>query len=267
MDSPAPHAPIVPADQLQQGTERLLSDVEALGDDAFAEPCALPGWTRGHLVAHSMLNAEGLAGVLEALRADESTTVYPSVEARDADIERWHDAAPAQLRERLTQACARLDRAIRAARPTDWATEVERTPGGRRFPAAAVTAMRQNEVEIHHVDLDVGYHPISWPQQFGAALIEVRGPMLAAELTAAEGFTIAAEDADLTWRIGPEVQPGQSAPESHVEDEVTVTGRLNDLAWWLTGRRPTQEGLLTVHSPAHPGGSAVIEHLPRIPTW
>ena len=52
---------------LESATRRLVRSVDAMTDDQFAEPSLLPGWTRGHVVAHLTLNAEGLAGALEGV--------------------------------------------------------------------------------------------------------------------------------------------------------------------------------------------------------
>ena len=42
--------------------------LDALDVDGLGAPSLLPGWSRAHVVAHLVLNAEGLAGVLDAAR-------------------------------------------------------------------------------------------------------------------------------------------------------------------------------------------------------
>lgn len=50
-------------------------------------PRLLPGWSRGHVVAHVVLNAEGFIEVSHALQAGRVAVMYPAgVEARDANI-------------------------------------------------------------------------------------------------------------------------------------------------------------------------------------
>ena len=55
-------------DHVHEATQRLVRGVDALADTAYAEPSLLPDWSRGHVVAHLALNAEGLAGVLIGAR-------------------------------------------------------------------------------------------------------------------------------------------------------------------------------------------------------
>jgi maleylpyruvate isomerase len=51
---------------LPEATQRLVRTVDRLDDEALAAPSGLPGWTRGHVVAHLALNAEGMAAVLDS---------------------------------------------------------------------------------------------------------------------------------------------------------------------------------------------------------
>ena len=55
---------------LDAGTRRLVRTVDALDDEQWPQPSLLPGWSRAHVVAHLLLNAEALAGALEAARQD-----------------------------------------------------------------------------------------------------------------------------------------------------------------------------------------------------
>ncbi|WP_048821321.1 maleylpyruvate isomerase N-terminal domain-containing protein, partial [Streptomyces ipomoeae] len=45
---------------VEEGQRRLSQAVDALPADAVAEPSALPGWTRGHLLTHLARNADAL---------------------------------------------------------------------------------------------------------------------------------------------------------------------------------------------------------------
>src|SRR4029450_1087324 len=86
---------------LHESTQRLVRTVDSLPDDAFGEASELPDWTRGHVVAHLTLNAEGLAGALPALVAGEPTPMYRSQDSRDEDIDKLAAAEPSELRDRL----------------------------------------------------------------------------------------------------------------------------------------------------------------------
>ena len=206
-----------PEDLLPDATRRLIRTTDALDDGAYAEASSLPGWTRAHVLAHLALNAEGLAGVLTGIVNGEHATMYSSDEARDFDIAALAGEEPAEIRARLMAACTELADAIAAMPPDAWAGDVERTPGGRRFPTALVPTMRLREVEIHHADLGVGYSHADWSPAFCAALIES-----ATARPDGPAFVAVAADADGRW------ERGTGGP--------TVTGSLSDLGWWLTGR-------------------------------
>lgn len=206
-----------PEDLLPDATRRLIRTMDALDDGAYAEPSGLPGWSRGHVLAHLALNAEGLAGALSGIVNGEPTTMYSSEEARDFDIAALAGEEPAEIRARLMAASTELADAIAAMPPDAWEGDVERTPGGRRFPAALVPTMRLREVEIHHADLDAGYSHADWSPDFCAALIgSVAGR------PGEPAFVAVATDADGRW------ERGTGGP--------IVSGSLADLGWWLTGR-------------------------------
>ena len=203
---------------LQEATQRLVRTVDALDDDAFAEPSGLPGWTRAHVVAHLVLNAEGLAGALTGVVAGEPTPMYASQESRDTDIEKLADASPTELRTRLLGATTELADAI-AALPDDAGdSRIERVSGGRTFRAGSVLGMRLREVEIHHADLDAGYTPDDWDPAFAVTLLDAMGRRDPSR----EPFSVRAVDLDRTWAFG--------------EGGPVVSGTAVRLAWWLTGR-------------------------------
>lgn len=218
--------PATAHEPLAEATRRLVRTADGLDDPAYASPSLLPGWTRAHVLAHLTLNAEGLAGALSGIVEGRAVSMYASQEARDADIEELAAQEPAAIRSRLLGACTDLADAV-AAVPDDLVgTEIERVPGGRTFPAAAVPGMRLREVEIHHADLGAGYDHRSWPAEFSALLLD----SMAARDLAEAGFTAYATDLDRTWVYGD----ASSGP--------TVSGTAADLGWWLTGRG-TGEGL------------------------
>jgi maleylpyruvate isomerase len=222
---------------LPDATRRLVRSADALEDHEYAEPSALPDWTRGHVLAHLALNAEALAGVLGGIVAGEAVPMYPSQEARDADVAELAAAEPAAIRSRLLGGGSDLADAIDAVPEDRWATTVERTPGGRTFAAAQVPQMRLREVEIHHADLAVGYDRSSWPREFVELTLDAMFVRDAADVP----LSAYATDLDRTWTSG------EAGP--------VVRGTGADLAWWLTGRG-SGEGLTT------DGGA-----LPRIGAW
>src|SRR5690242_6281236 len=67
---------------VRDATDRLLTAAAALDNAAVTQPSRLPGWTRGHVLAHLARNADALVNVLEG------RPMYVSGQARDAEIER-----------------------------------------------------------------------------------------------------------------------------------------------------------------------------------
>jgi maleylpyruvate isomerase len=204
---------------LPDATRRLIRTADGLSDEAYAEPCGLPGWTRGHVLAHLALNAEGLAGALGGIVDSERVPVYHSQEVRDRDIDRLAAAGPSVIRNRLLGATTDLADALDSLPDDQWDTTIDRVPGGRTFPAGNVPVMRLQEVSIHHADLASGYSRADWPAPFVLLLLDRLGET---GVSADISFHARADDLGRTWAFGA------GGP--------TVTGSGADLGWWLTGR-------------------------------
>ncbi|MFC5666249.1 maleylpyruvate isomerase family mycothiol-dependent enzyme [Kitasatospora misakiensis] len=207
--------------QVEESTRHLLHTVAELKPEAVAEPSALPGWTRGHVLAHLARNADSLVNLLNGARTGTDIPQYASNEVRDQDIER---DAPRPLDVQLADLRASDDRFTAAAAllpPEAWSASV-RHRTGYTFPAADIPWKRLMEVEYHHVDLDAGYTPAHWPEAFATA--EFR--RLAAKLAGADlpAVELLAEDTGDTGLIGTG------------EPVLTVRGPVRALLAWLSGR-------------------------------
>ena len=146
---------------------RLLGTVERMRPEQIFQPSALPGWTRGHVLTHISRNADGLGNLLRGARTSQPIPMYPSPESRDRGIE---DGAKRTLEEQLTDLRAsalRFAGAMESMPAAAWDVEVPHRTGP--FPAERVPRKRVSEIEYHHVDLDLGYTPAQWPQEFVAA--------------------------------------------------------------------------------------------------
>ncbi len=213
-------APLDEVDAIDEATNRLVRAVDGLSDEQYAEPTALPGWTRAHVVAHLALNAEALTGVLGALAATEVGAMYPSPGARDAAIEELAAADPGTVRARMLAAGQVFAEAARRLPAEAWAGGFRRAAGtGAVLPATEVVAMRHREVEIHHVDLAIGYGPRDWSASFAESAVDALRPR-------APGVTLLATDLGRAWHAEPA--------------EATVNGTAADLVWWLSGRGSAQ---------------------------
>lgn len=208
-------------------TDRLLHTVDHLPDDEWGAESGCAGWTRGHVIAHLALNAEGLGGAVRGLLDGVPTLMYLSNEARDADIAALGAAEPDEVRERLRTSAAFIAAVLDEVQALPAEATFERTPGGIRMRAHDVPRLRLREVEIHHADLRAGYTHADWPTDTAAQFLEHDagrhvGPPVVARAT----------DLGRTFAFG---EADQHTP--------VVTGTASALAWWATGRDPG--GLVT----------------------
>lgn len=202
-------------ESLREATERLLTAAARLDNASMAEPSRLPGWSRGHLLAHLARNADALVNVLEG------RPMYPDAVTRDADIER---DAPRPLDVQVADVRATAERFQRvAAVPADWARTVA-LRNGVTDVAARVPFRRLVEVELHHADLGIGREL----EDLSADFIERETDFLTERFAGhADVPPLALTSPDgRTWRTGR----ADGTP-------ATVTGPAADLMGWLAGRR------------------------------
>ena len=100
--------------------------------------------------------------------------MYRSGEARDADIAELSKESPATLRDRFLGSTTVIGEWVEELADNLADTTIDRTPGGRQFPASVVVHMRIREVEIHHADLGLDYTAADWPPEFVAMLLQFR---------------------------------------------------------------------------------------------
>ncbi|WP_081512473.1 maleylpyruvate isomerase family mycothiol-dependent enzyme [Nocardia donostiensis] len=223
--------------EVMAATERLLRTVDTLDDDALRELSLLPGWTRGHVLAHLSRNADSLVNLLLWARTGVETPQYASAFLRDSDIEEGAPRPLSEQRADLVESTGRLVGLAQTLSVQQWNAEV-RTRQGRPIPASQIPWMRWQELEIHHVDLNAGYSPSDWPADFVARIL----PDVAADLgrSVTESFEIRSVDTGFTAVLG------SGTPER------TIAAPASDLLAWLIGR----------------GASADFPAaLPELPSW
>ncbi|WJV49472.1 maleylpyruvate isomerase family mycothiol-dependent enzyme [Streptomyces flavofungini] len=213
---------------VRDATDRLLAAAASLDNASTAEPSRLPGWTRGHVLAHVARNADALVNVLAG------RPMYVSGEARDADIER---DAPRPLEVHLAdlrESAARFQ--DEGAAPADWSRTVE-LRNGVKDSAFNVPFRRWIEVELHHVDLGVGYELEDLSEEFTQREID----FLAQRFRNHPGLPAVAIRQDdgrvLATGAVEGVTPEQIEEGRERAVDVTVSGRRADLLGWLAGRR------------------------------
>ena len=211
-------------EELAAATEELMSDVTGLTDEDVVRRSLLPGWTRGHVVTHLARNAEGGTRLLTWARTGVASYEYESVAARAEAIEQGATRPAAELVEDLAAAVAAFDTTARAMPPAAWQNPVTWTTG-QQTPAAAVVESRLSEVLIHHVDLDLGYGPGSWPETFVRARLDRLVRSLNARDLAPQPLRLQAHDSGRTYLLG---RPRAT--------DRTVAGHEAALLAWLLGR-------------------------------
>ncbi|MFD6423185.1 maleylpyruvate isomerase family mycothiol-dependent enzyme [Streptomyces sp. NPDC060198] len=203
-------------ESVRGATERLLAAAALWDKSTVPEPSRLPGWTRGHVLAHLSRNADALRNVLRGL------PMYASGEIRDRDIEA---GAPRSLAEHLDDLRTSGERFLaEAAVPADWSRTVE-LRGGVTDSAFHLPFRRWAEVELHHVDLGTGYELEDLPEPFVVREIDFlterfgRHPQVVST-------SIRADDGR-AWTTGG----GKEGPVTG------VGGPAPELLGWLSGRR------------------------------
>jgi maleylpyruvate isomerase len=234
--------PLVLVSEIDRATARLLETANALDDAALAEASLLPGWTRGHVLAHIARNADGCTNLLTWARTGVETPQYASWDSRVADIEAGAGRPLSDQLADLEETAARLTEAAAATPAAAWSATVRWTDGTTARAARVVWA-RLREVEVHHVDLGCAYQPVDWPDAFTLRLLHEIANGFNAN-PQASAIRLYADD------LGHELTIGSAT------DPPTISGSGYELAAWLTGRS-RGDGLAV--SPAGP--------LPEVPTW
>jgi maleylpyruvate isomerase len=212
--------------RIGEATDRLLASAVALTDAGAGEPSLLPGWTRGHVLTHVARNGDGLGNLLRWARTGVETPMYASREARRADIEAGAGRSAADLAADV-QATAIAFAGEAASLPDEaWTAQVQGL-AGPPIPGRGVLDWRLREVEIHHVDLAVGYRPGDWPEEFVTASL----PGVAGEFAGREDTPPCLLQPD-----GSGLGPFQIGPEQPTGQQVLVRGSPASLLAWLIGR-------------------------------
>jgi uncharacterized protein (TIGR03083 family) len=219
-------------DEVRASTERFLVTAARLTDAEVKAPSGLPGWTRGHVLAHLARNADGLTNLMIWARTGVETRQYESAQQRDGDIA---TGAPRNAAEQLADneaAAGRLEDELASA-PTESLETMVVSFAGWSHPGWYTLYRRWREVEAHHVDLDAGYSPADWPASYVRwDLTESAGGLALSRLRAT--------DLDL------DLAPSTSGP--------SVEGPARELLAWVAGR--TNGAVLTADGA-----------LPPLPNW
>ena len=180
----------------------LRATLAKVRDDDVRRPSRLPDWTVGHVLSHLARNAESVVRRLEGAARGEVVDQYPggrSGRAKEIDIGAARPAA--ELCADVLATSSAVDASIAEMPDAAW-SHLTRGVDGDETTADHVVFSRWREVEVHHVDLGLGYEPTHWPP----ALVDRWLPTVMAELP-----DRASHGALLAWALGrgpaPDLQP------------------------------------------------------------
>jgi maleylpyruvate isomerase len=131
-------------------------------------PSGLPGWSVGHVLSHLARNADSIVRRLDAAQQGKHVEQYVGgAQGRADEIERGSTRSAASIVADVIAADERVERTFASASPGVWDKEVAAGAAVSRLVVASHLAFaRWCEVEIHHVDLGLGYRPDDWSDVF-----------------------------------------------------------------------------------------------------
>ncbi|MER6122155.1 maleylpyruvate isomerase family mycothiol-dependent enzyme [Streptomyces sp. NPDC001795] len=207
---------------VEDGRRRLEQAVDALPAGAVAEPSALPGWTRGHVLTHLARNADALVNLLNWAATGIRTAMYASPDQRGADIEAGAGRPLAEQRADLRESAERFAKTAGSLSGDAWSALVT-SAQGREIPASEVPWLRVREVWIHLVDLRVGIGMDVLPPELAWALVEDAAAWMSSRV--APDFCV-----EVTGEGHGAVVLGPGTPRTR------IAAPPHALAAWLTGR-------------------------------
>lgn len=205
--------------ELHKAADAVASQAARLTAGDVPAPSELPGWTRGHVLAHIAGIANAMARQLEYASRGESVELYDGgYEGRTKAIEM---SAGHSLDEHRADLDAALDRALRAFDALDaagWQLPISYRGGVVLDGGLALW----RELVIHGSDLGTGRGPETWSRQFCGHLFD----FLSARVPDGQRF--------LLQPLGlPPVTIGAGGRST------VISGMVTDIAAWLAGREPS----------------------------
>jgi maleylpyruvate isomerase len=146
---------------------RLSEAAQRMTDARVRSASRLPGWTIAHVLTHIARSADGHVRRLEGALRGEDVARYPGGPAqREREIAEGSGRSAAEIVADLATAQHRLEEAWGRSEAARWPHAELRADD--HWPTTASPVRRLREVEVHHVDLGVGYEPSDWPEDYVA---------------------------------------------------------------------------------------------------
>jgi maleylpyruvate isomerase len=180
---------------------RLVTAIGSLTDEQARSASRLPNWTVGHVLTHLARNAESHTRMLRAALAGEAVTQYErGNEQRSDDIAAGAARPAAALVDDVTISAAALEATWAQMTPKAWAGHGVNADG-EIWLCAAMPFHRWREVELHHVDLGLGYRPWDWPDAYVHRELAISLAVLPERLDPSGQRDL------LAWLVGRAAQP------------------------------------------------------------
>ncbi|MEZ2391012.1 maleylpyruvate isomerase family mycothiol-dependent enzyme [bacterium RCC_150] len=190
-----------------------------IDDDGVKAPSELPGWTRGHVLAHIAGIANAMARQLEYAARGEVIELYDGgYEGRTKAIELAANHSSSEHREAVESALSRALKAFDQLDGSGWDARISYRDGSVFDGGKALW----RELVIHVTDLGTGRGPETWSRPFCEHLFD----FLAARVPGDRKFVL--------QPLGlPQVVLGAG------KQSIAINGMITDIAAWLAGRAPS----------------------------
>ncbi len=194
-------------DAIREQTAHLLGTTISYDEGDWAAPTSLPGWTRSHVAAHLVEDANRMLALLRRIETDAGEGLHLTPADRQRALERRALDAGLTLQIQLDESSGQLQRAL--ARLEDEDRPVRLTDSWR-LPASVLPLVRLREVVVHHFDL-VGHEALTIADPVTTSLLELEigrthvRDLPSILLVTDEGFSarIGADEGDTSTVIGP----------------------------------------------------------------
>jgi maleylpyruvate isomerase len=209
--------------ELHKAGAALTAGLDRIPDGGERAPSTLPGWSRGHLLAHLAGICNALARQVEYGRRGEKVELYDGgVDGRNKAIELAAGHSLAQHRDDVDAALQRVLAAFDALAGNEWQTSIAFRDGVIFDAGLALW----RELVIHTADLDTGAGPETWSKEFCLHLFD---------------FLAARIPAETRLVLQPVALPPLALGAGG--STVVVSGMVTDIAAWLAGRKPSLDSL------------------------
>jgi maleylpyruvate isomerase len=180
---------------------RLIEDLAGLTDEQARSASLLPDWSVGHVLTHIARNGDSFVRMMSAAIEGQVVTQYEGgVESRAAGIDAGAGRSAAELVADVTASAEAVADVFSRMTDEAWALH-GLTASATQWSCEAMPFHRWREVEIHQVDLGLGYTSADWPEAYVARELVIALRLLPERLDDADRRRL------FSWLVGRSRQP------------------------------------------------------------